>query len=324
MKNIFLIISILSVLIISCSSTSSSEKNNNHDIQKAKKEALKDIDNSRKNAIEEINSIAYETEKKLNNINTIIKDLNDKIQKISDRITPAYILSIIGLVIGLIGLIIALFAYKGIGTNTDQVKETINEEVGNNPILQNIIRNIVHKTPNNGQQSSRSTSFIEQQVKSEVEKYVNTTEFKVQLENILKTSLTSTDTNQPYIQTIFSPTNQVVTKKQIATKSSYELYAKDSTTMQLSGIQSSFQRGKSVYKLILENSDSNIAQLSLCIEQEDTKRRILTYGNQYLEPICIVHLLSNKPTNVEVKTPGTAERDGEEWKVTKQITVEIK
>ena len=66
------------------------------------------------------------------------------------------------------------------------------------------------------------------------------------------------------------------------------------------------------------------AEVSICIEQEEVKQRILKFDSQYLEPICSVTRSSNDPTQVLIKTTGTAERIGEEWKVIKPITVEIK
>lgn len=223
-----------------------------------------------------------------------------------------YLTVVFGFVMGLISITIALFAYKTALTNTKQIKEIINTS-----ILQDTIQNIIHKTLNK-QQSSPINPPIEQ-IKKEVEKYINSEKFNEYIEGILKKSINTI--NQSSYQITTSLPNQGKTVE----KSSYELYAKESTdNKELTDIQSAYQIGKSVYKLILEHPNSNMAQLSLCLEQEDAKRRILKGRDRYLEPICIVSLLSNDPTNVEVKSLGMAKRNGEKWEVIKRITVEIK
>ena len=94
--------------------------------------------------------------------------------------------------------------------------------------------------------------------------------------------------------------------------------------MILSNIQDTYQKGKSIYKLTMSEPNASNAEVSVCIEQEEVKQRILKFDSQYLEPICSVIRSSNEPTEVIIKTTGTAERIGEDWKVIRPITVEIK
>lgn len=338
MKKIILIISILAVSFSSCSLLSDEGSKDITAIQNAENEAVQRIQKASVTEIEsakrEISLAATDVISKADTTLTkkfqvveqkaeaIEKDLGNRIQGIEDRITRSYIVGLVGIFIGIVGLIIAILAYKK--TRTDRVKDLINEDIFNNSKLTNKIQRIVNETSNSRKQTGSTYSSITQQqvIQKTIKNYIDSREFKDQLEVILKAQTRKPD--QPSVSTETSSVNPPRTVMQPAVKSSYELYAKESNSMQLSSIQSSYQKGKSIYKLILADPNSNTAQVSLCIEQEDAKERILAYDNQYLDPICLVSRLSSQPTNVEVKSAGTAERIGEEWKVTKQVTVEIK
>lgn len=338
MKKIILIISILAVSFSSCSLLSDEGSKDITAIQNAENEAVQRIQKASVTEIEsakrEISLAATDVISKADTTLTkkfqvveqkaeaIEKDLGNRIQGIEDRITRSYIVGLVGTFIGIVGLIIAILAYKK--NRTDQVKDLINKEVFNNPKLTDKIQSTVNKASNSRKQTGSTYSSTTQQqvIQKTIKNYIDSREFKDQLEIILKAQTRKPD--QPSVSTETSSVNPPRTVMQPAVKSSYELYAKESNSMQLSSIQSSYQKGKSIYKLILADPNSNTAQVSLCIEQEDAKERILAYDNQYLDPICLVSRLSSQPTNVEVKSAGTAERIGEEWKVTKQVIVEIK
>lgn len=337
MKKIVLIISILAVSFSSCSLLSDEGSKDIAAIQKAENEAVQRIQKASvteiENAKREISLAATDVISKADTTLTkkfqvveqkaeaIEKDLGNRIQGIEDRIRKSYIVGLVGTFIGIVGLIIAILAYKKTGTDREDL---INEDVFNNSKLTNKIRCIVNETSNSRQPTSSTYSSTTQQqvIQKTIKNYIDSNEFKDQLEVILKAQ--AGKPVQPSVSTETSSVNPPRIVMQPAVKSSYELYAKESNSMQLSSIQSSYQKGKSIYKLILADPNSNTAQVSLCIEQEDAKERILAYDNQYLDPICLVSRLSSQPTNVEVKSAGTAERIGEEWKVTKQVIVEIK
>lgn len=346
MKKIILIISILAVSFSSCSLLSDEGSKDITAIQNAENEAVQRIQKASVTEIEsakrEISLAATDVISKADTTLTkkfqvveqkaeaIEKDFGNRIQEIEDRITRSYIVGLVGTFIGIVGLIIAILAYKKNRTDqvkdliNKQVKDLINKEVFNNPKLTNKTQRIVNETSNSRQQTGSTYSSTTQQqvIQKTIKNYIDSREFKDQLEVILKAQTRKPD--QPSVSTETSSVNPPRTVMQPAVKSSYDLYAKESNSMQLSSIQSSYQKGKSIYKLILADPNSNTAQVSLCIEQEDAKERILAYDNQYLDPICLVSRLSSQPTNVEVKSAGTAERIGEEWKVTKQVIVEIK
>lgn len=346
MKKIILIISILASSLSSCSLPSDEKSQDIANIQKEEKEAIQNIKNISKTEIEnakkEINSAVTDVismadttlTEKLQAIKDAInqeaettkKDLGNRIQRIENRITKSYIVGIAGTIVGFIGLIIAILAYRK-EPRTDIIKVLIAKEVTQNPNILSCIRNAIGTTNNRQQQSSVSSTTTQQLVKREIDYYIYSKKFTDYLENIIKEQShksTNDSIENPSANSLKPMAQSSSQSSQGLTKNSYELYAKESNSMQLSSIQSSYQKGKSIYKLILTDPNSNTAQVSLCVEQEDAKERILAYDNQYLEPICRVSRLSSQPTNVEVKCVGTAERIGEEWKVNKQIIVEIK
>lgn len=102
----------------------------------------------------------------------------------------------------------------------------------------------------------------------------------------------------------------------------FELFARDSETTTLNGIQSSFQKGKSIYKLVLINKDDRYADITLCLEQEGVQRRILSSNIEMLTPICSVEHKSPEPQKVIVEKVGKAEMiEQDSWKVTTPISV---
>lgn len=100
-----------------------------------------------------------------------------------------------------------------------------------------------------------------------------------------------------------------------------ELFAKDSSSDVLSGVQSTFQQGKSIYKLILASKDERYADLTLYLDQ-NVQRRILNASDDFLTPVCKVERKSSDPQSVTVSSMGKAERiSGDTWKVVNPISV---
>jgi hypothetical protein len=123
-----------------------------------------------------------------------------------------------------------------------------------------------------------------------------------------------------------STTNEVKNenKEQNSKRTVVELFASNSSTMQLSDIQTTFQRGMSIYKLILTDSNSPTADVTLCVEQADVKQRILVNDSQFLLPICDVKKQTTTPTTVTVKEKGIAVKNADGWNVIRKVLVEIK
>ena len=316
MKKIIILLSVIT--LASCSLLPNNGENDNEAIKKAQQtaqenisqytdqeiaRAKKEIDNAVASVISKADSTLTKqftaVEKSLNaKAEETKKELSGKISGIEDNITKAKAISFIGIAIGILGVVLAFFAYrKRPRTNVNRVKDIITEEINTNDYIRNEIRRIA------GGQIDRA-----------IEAYLASKKFK--------------DILQQYIALATAPTQSVAEniKMEPATtdKPVYQIYAKESNSMILSSIQDTYQKGKSIYRLTMSEANAYTAEVSICIEQEEVKQRILKFDSQYLEPICSVTRSSNDPTQVLIKTTGTAERIGEEWKVIKPITVEIK
>lgn len=246
------------------------------------------------------------------------QELDGKIQGIEDRITKAFAIGIIGIAIGIIGGVIAIIAYrKRPRTNLTrvEVKGLIVEEVNTNAFIRDEIRRIA-----SGQSSSyRPQASVPSQaaIDRAIEAYIDSKKFK----NILQQYISSPIATPQEVAETFKIVPSVVTP---IAKPMYQIYAKESNSMVLSSIQDTYQKGKSIYRLTMSEPNASTAEVSICIEQEEVKQRILKFDSQYLEPICTVVRSSNGPTEVIIKASGVAERVGDDWKVIKPITVEIK
>lgn len=322
------------VYLAGCSFIQSSDKKDIRAITEAEQSAIErinehtnqEIDRSKKEISDAVTSVISKADTTLTNkFQQVEASLNDKaektkleldrkIQGIEERITKAFAIGLIGVVIGFIGGIIAIIAYrKRPRTNVNRVKDLIAEEVNTNDFIRKEIRKIA------GDQSMsyrpQATAPSQATIDRAIEAYMMSKRFKI----VLQQYMVTTAPNQNVAETI--KTEQTITP---IAKPLYQIYAKESNSMVLSNIQDTYQKGKSIYKLSLTEPNATTAEVSVCIEQEEVKQRILKFDSQYLEPICSVTRLSNEPNLVVIKTTGVAERIGEEWKVIRPIIVEIK
>ena len=76
------------------------------------------------------------------------------------------------------------------------------------------------------------------------------------------------NTNETDLPTEQSPSQPLVTDMSCQTI----LYARESKTNILSSVES-YQKGKTIYRLILESENSKTATIELCLEKNDTKNR---------------------------------------------------
>lgn len=335
MKKIIMIL-LSAVCLAGCSLIQGSDEKDNKAIAEAERSATErikeytnqEIDRSKKEIGDAVTSVISKADttltKKFQQVESSLNDkaektkqeLGGKIQGIEDRITKAFAIGIIGIAIGIIGVIVAIFAYrKRPRTNVTKVKDLIAEEINANDLIRNEIRKIV-----GGQSSSyRPQASVPSQatIDRAIEAYMTSKNFR--------------DILQQYIASTTVPTKNVAENIKMeepavapTARPMYQIYAKESNSMNLSSIQDTYQKGKSIYRLTMSEPNASTAEVSVCIEQEEVKQRILKFDSQYLEPICSVTRSSNEPTQVVIKTTGTAERVGEEWKVIRPIIVEIK
>ena len=242
------------------------------------------------------------------------KELNSKISGIEDSIAKAKTISFVGIAIGLIGIIIAtVTCRKRPRTNLNTMKNIILEEISSNDLIRAEIRSII-----NGQSSSRSQIMFQSKdsVEHIIETYLMSKKFKAIIQQYINANT--------YVPPDIKNEAETDNGAKAVPKTAYQIFAKESNTMTLSNIQDTYQKGKSIFRLTLYEPNAATAEVSICVEQEEVKQRILKFDSQYLEPICNVTRSSNEPTEVLIKSTGIAERNGDDWKVTKPITVELK
>lgn len=249
-----------------------------------------------------LNTKAAETENKL----------NGKISEIEDNITKAKVIGFIGVSIGFLGIVMAFFAYrKRPRTNVERVKELITNEINSN----NFIRNEIQKIA--GRQDSSYRPLVNTPSQTMIERAIETYMTSKKFRDILKQYMSKPAVQSQNVGETINPVTPIATPL-------HQIYAKESSSMLLSSIQDTYQKGKSIYKLTMSGPNASTAEVGICIDQEEVKQRILKFDSQYLEPICTVIRSSNEPTQVVVKTTGMAVRVGDEWNVVKPIIVEIK
>lgn len=284
-------------------------------VEKAKKEIAKittdqlgQANESIENAIESAKTTIKEEVKK-----SVEESIGLEIKQIKSRMNKVMLLALVGIVLGAIGVACAIYCFINKITK-NYVRSKLNHTIYEDMEFENRIKDIVkdNHRPTNNQMTL---------TKRDVERIVM--EYLSKNGNINAGSSNSSVKPTPLSS---SSTNEVKdgNNAQDSTRTVVELFASNSSTMQLSDIQSSFQRGMSVYKLNLTASDSNTAEVTLCVEQADVKQRILVNDSQFLLPICDVKKLTTTPTTVTVKEKGIAMKNADGWNVIRKVFVEIK
>lgn len=287
----------------------------NNEIERAKKEIGKIITSEISKADTTLTKRFQQIESSLNTkAEDTKKELSSKISGIENRITNAFVFSLSGIIIGFIGIILAVAAYKKRPrTDVNKVIEIIDDRIKNNVGIQKYIRLYANSASGN-----HSQTIYQQQIDvgREIDSYIKSERFRDIIMQSVNANVALVPNSKDNIRNDGS--NAIIAKPV------YQIFAKESNTMILSNIQETYQKGKSIFKLILLDSNAATAEISVCVEQEEVKQRILKFDSQYLEPICTVTRSSNEPTEVIIKSTGIAERVGDEWKVTKPIIIEIK
>lgn len=318
--------------IVSCSWIDTKTK---EDIDKKVEQAKYDIvqagEAQVKNAktlIEE--EIASSVRKASDNIDTLVKAsisqieqatdkkvqeaINKEIKKLEVDIRSSSKAALIGIVIGLIGLVCGVLSMLKLREKKfrDDVVYHVTES---RRVKEYISQFIEERKP-----QARATGVSQEEVRTIVKKFI--TDPKI-LEYIAK----QIEKPATQAQVVNAPTQNVeqpVTKVESQPVQRFELYARDSTTRVLSDIFQSHQKGKTIYKLIMDSPNSTTAILDLCVDKEDAVGRILRFNNEDIESICTVSRNSDRPEKVRVLKRGKAEKVGNsEWNVTEKVEIEL-
>ena len=291
-------------------------------IQEAQKEAVEDAQKEiAKIMTDQLGQANESIEKAIKNAETAIsaevekrvaQSVNSTLESIKSDIRIASLLGLIGVILGIVGIVVAIYSLKSRVPKEyvrGKLRHTIYEDIEFENHIKDIVR-MVNK-PTVGQ-----ISLTRRDVERIVMEYLNK-----------KEHANKTPSNSAIMST--SASSSIVEKKNedselVSPRQSFQLFASNSSTMQLSDIQTTFQRGMSVYKLNLTDSDSTTAEVTLCVEQADVKQRILVNDSQFLLPICDVKKLTTTPTTVTVKEKGMAVKSADGWNVIRKVFVEIK
>lgn len=240
--------------------------------------------------------------------------IDNEIKELESDIKNSSIAALIGIVVGLIGLVCAVLSMLKLRENR------FREEVVYHVTESRRVKEYISKFIEDRKPQTKTAGVSQEEVRTIVKKFI--TDPKI-LEYIAK----QIDKPATPVQVVNAPTQNVeqpVAKVDPQPVQRFELYARDSTTRVLSDIFPSHQKGKTIYKLIMDSPTSTTAILDLCVDKEDAVGRILRFNNEDIESICTVSRNSDRPEKVRVLKRGKAEKVGSsEWNVTEKIEIEL-
>ena len=274
--------------------------------------------------------IASSVRKASDNIDTLVKASIKQIEQATDQkvqeaikkeitkleadIRSSSIAALIGIVFGLVGVVcgvLSLFKLR---------EKKFREEVVYHVTDSRRVKEFISKFIEDRKPQARAAGVSQEEVRTIVKKFISDPKI---LEYIAK-QIEKPSTQAQVSNVTISNVEQPVTKVEPQTVQRFELYARDSTTKVLSDIFPSHQKGKTIYKLIMDSPNSTTAILDLCVDKEDAVGRILRFNNEDIESICTVSRNSDRPEKVRVLKRGKAEKVGNsEWNVTEKVEIEL-
>lgn len=274
--------------------------------------------------------IASSVRKASDNIDTLVKASIKQIEQATDQkvqeaikkeitkleadIRSSSIAALIGIVFGLVGVVcgvLSLFKLR---------EKKFREEVVYHVTDSRRVKEFISKFIEDRKPQARAAGVSQEEVRTIVKKFISDPKI---LEYIAK-QIEKPSTQAQVSNVTISNVEQPVAKVEPQTVQRFELYARDSTTKVLSDIFPSHQKGKTIYKLIMDSPNSTTAILDLCVDKEDAVGRILRFNNEDIESICTVSRNSDRPEIVRVLKRGKAEKVGNsEWNVTEKVEIEL-
>lgn len=278
--------------------------------------AIGEADDKLENAIEAPESTIKE------NVNAEIKKQTEEIKNaVNKDVNKAKKAGLLGILFGLFGLVCALIAvFKKKTGNTEhiptelfleklqsqRVRDALDKVISNSTLATNIKSNYATK---------REISEIRSKIGAKSERYDATYRQSEYLSRPVKVD--DSDIDRLGGQNVVPTTH--------TEPSTYNLYANETRSMVISDVGEKYQAGYSIYRLILQHPDSTTAEIELCANYDDVKRRIIKYDNSLLSPICEIKRMSDEPKDVVILEKGAVERISKsEWRVIKKITVELR
>lgn len=278
--------------------------------------AIGEADDKLESAIEAAESTIKE------NVNAEIKKQTEEIKNaVNKDVNKAKKAGLLGILFGLFGLVCALFAvFKKKTSNTEHIPtELFLEELQSQHVRDALDKVISNSTLATNVKSNYATRREVNEIRSKIdtksERYDATYRQPESLSRPIKAD--DSEIDRLGKQNVV-PTTHIE-------PSIYKLYANETRSMVISDVDEKYQPGYSIYRLILQHPDSTTAEIELCTNYDDAKRRIIKYDNSLLSPICEIKRMSDSPKDVVILEKGAVERVSQsEWKVIKKITVELR
>lgn len=257
---------------------------------------------------------------------SVNEKVDAKLKKFDDDLARANSIARIAIIIGLaaVALAIVFFILLMRRTSRDNVIETVKES--------DRISRMINKAVDS-RFDSEVKPYLKQgankvNVEAEVKHYLGNPQTLRYLAGLISGQIRvnqnvtvppqSTSVNQVEPPVINKPEPQPIPK--------IELYAKDSPNSILTGVTTTYMQGKSIYRLLLNSQESSIAEISICTDREEVKRRILKSSNDLLEPVCVVDRKRSNPedlSTINIKAGKAEKISSDSWKVTEPIIVEL-
>lgn len=287
-------------------------------ISEATKEAIANVNQDLNNAIKEAEkSIASSVKTE------ITKTITEERTQTEKKIRDVYKVLLALLVVSVVALITAIVAIVFL---SKQSHSTVNHSDIQHMISCKIYNAIETEVKPKMQSFVRTDDLA-----SEFKKLINKTDMRRYMAGDLQTPNNVASNKQNFFTGIGQsqpsqecPTTQQVHQELIASHTQkVELFARDSREMVLTGATTNYQPGKSIFKLVLDSSESSIADIAICTDKPEVLQRIIQSDQDLIEPVCRIESTVNRPTDVKW-TPGKAEKvSADTWKVIKQVIVNI-
>lgn len=284
---------------------------------KAVESAGEDISGAINEAKREIQSAVETSVSK--SVETKLKAFESELEK-ANKIAAMALLIAIGVILLAVVLVIILLKRTS--------RDSVIEIVGGSRRIERIIEETVRNQMGNDSRPQVRSSISRADIETEVRKYVDSPAFKQHLVGLCPNCDRSGKAVQGTQPLGKSPTNVKPTDQpqSIVPQPKIELFAKDSPNSTLTGVTSAYMQGKSIYKLLLNSQESSTAEITICADREEVKRRILKSSNDLLEPVCVVDRKRSNPEElsaINIKAGKAEKLSCDSWKVTEPIILEL-
>lgn len=354
MKRIYILFLAASCILSSCNMLSKNmAEKEKAQINAAKIDALNEIKNASTKAIstaeneissatkesiasasEDLNSAIKEAEKSI--ASSVATEINKTVaedkQKTDQRIREMAKLQFAVLILSLLALGASIASIVMLRRRTS--RDTIIEEVLHSKrvkvfieeISEGINSNRLKEIKTQVQSSTRSIN-----VDSEIRKALESPYWKNYFSGLLKLRESPSgykDNTISSIQQNPDKTGNQAEQKSVERPSTatnvpkVELFARDTTSLELTGVSPSYQPGKSIFRLVLNSNEASTANIEICSDKQ-VLQRIIQSDQELIEPVCKIVSKVNKPSDIKW-TAGRAEKvDADTWKVCEQVIVEL-